>query len=318
MNCKICDQAENNQTFQVREMMFGLRDEFTYMECSRCGCVQLMDPPEDQSMYYPSNYYSLSQTPLTIFTHLLGNSVKGWRYSYAVTGRGLLGRLVYGRAPDPVAQTLIPVGLNKSSRVLDVGCGNGVLLYALRNAGFRNILGVDPYINASITYPNGLHILKQPVDEVKGEWDLVMMHHAFEHVPDPRQTLMAIARLLSAEGVCLIRIPIASSYAWHHYRENWVQLDAPRHFFLHTLESMRLLAVEAGLRLANVIYDSTAIQFWGSEQYMRDIPLESEQSHWGNYAHSVFTPAEIAAFEAKARELNAAGQGDQACFYLKK
>jgi len=34
-------------------------------------------------------------------------------------------------------------------------------------------------------------------------------------------------------GWCVIRIPTVSSFAWEHYREQWVQLDAPRHFFLH-------------------------------------------------------------------------------------
>jgi 2-polyprenyl-3-methyl-5-hydroxy-6-metoxy-1,4-benzoquinol methylase len=316
--CVICGNAEGNKTHTAREMMFGFRDRFDYLECAGCGCLQLMTPPADLSKYYPQNYYSFSLTPLAIFNNRLKNVVKGWRYAYAVTDHGLVGRMVYGRAPDPVARTLAPLKLTKSSSILDVGCGTGYLLYALRNAGFRNVLGIDPYIDNTITYANGLRILKQSIHEAQGAWDVVMMHHAFEHVPDPLETLQAAARLLKAGGACLIRIPIASSYAWRHYGVNWVQLDAPRHYFLHTVESMRTLGNRVGLRLDSVAYDSTGFQFWGSEQYINGIPLESERSYSKDAAHSQFSADQIAAYEAKARDLNTQRLGDQAAFYLRK
>jgi predicted SAM-dependent methyltransferase len=145
-----------------------------------------------------------------------------------------------------------------------------------------------------------------------------MFHHAFEHVPDPLETLVSTARLLVPGGICLIRIPIGGSYAWEHYRTNWVQLDAPRHYFLHTVDSMRLLASRSGLLLDQVIYDSTEFQFWGSEQYQRDIPLYSPQSYKQNPQHSIFTPEQIATFHHQAEELNQQGRGDQAAFYLRK
>lgn len=34
MICEICGNSENNKAFQIREMMFDFRDEFTYFECS--------------------------------------------------------------------------------------------------------------------------------------------------------------------------------------------------------------------------------------------------------------------------------------------
>ncbi len=32
--------------------MFGLRSEFRYMACSQCGCLQLLDVPDDLSAFY--------------------------------------------------------------------------------------------------------------------------------------------------------------------------------------------------------------------------------------------------------------------------
>jgi SAM-dependent methyltransferase len=320
MRCAVCGNEEGNRTHAAREMMFGYRDPFTYLECASCGCLQLMDPPADLSKYYPNTYYSFQHSPVAIFE---GRGRKErikmpFRYRYAVTDRGRLGKYWYPQYPDPTARTLVPANLTRRSRILDVGCGSGLLLYALRNAGFQHVMGVDPFVDETLLYANGLKILKQSIHATAGEWDLVMLHHAFEHVPDPLETLRSAARLLAPGGVCLIRIPVASSYAWRRYGTNWVQLDAPRHFFLHTPQSMRILADNAGLRLERALYDSYALQFWGSEQYLRDIPLQSERSYARDQAGSIFTPAEIAEFEARAEELNTTSEGDQAAFYLRK
>jgi hypothetical protein len=145
-----------------------------------------------------------------------------------------------------------------------------------------------------------------------------MFQHSFEHLPDPQAALAAAARLLPPGGRCLIRLPLVSSYAWEHYGVDWVQLDAPRHFFLHSEESIRRLAAGAGLEILKIVYDSTAFQFVGSELYRRDIPLRSQTPDDVQLRATAFSREEIAAFERHARELNAETRGDQAAFYLTK
>ena len=67
-----------------------------------------------------------------------------------------------------------------------------------------------------------------------------------------------------------------------------------------------------------VSYDSTTFQFWGSEQYVSDIPLMDARSYFVNPAESLFTPEQIDAFTAHAGELNAREEGDQAAFNIRK
>jgi len=97
-----------------------------------------------------------------------------------------------------------------------------------------------------------------------------------------------------------------------------VQLDAPRHLFLHTLKSMEILAAGSGFKVRDVVFDSTDFQFWASEQYQRDIPLKDKRSYALDPANSLFSPSEILRFKETARELNRNGEGDSACFYLYK
>ena len=58
--CRICGNASDNRAHVAREMMFGTRERFDYVECARCGCLQIRDVPADLSPYYPADYYSLA------------------------------------------------------------------------------------------------------------------------------------------------------------------------------------------------------------------------------------------------------------------
>jgi len=57
-----------------------------------------------------------------------------------------------------------------------------------------------------------------------------MMHHAFEHMDDPKAMLKLCFDKLNPGGRLLIRTPVTDSEVWKEKRELWVQLDAPRHW----------------------------------------------------------------------------------------
>jgi len=316
MKCKVCDNSEEIKLYKVREMMFGLREEFTYLECGSCKCLQLIKIPEDMSKYYPEEYYSYAEPEVQKFG--LRYILKKKRNQFAVFGKGLLGKLAYPYFPREDMKILSSLSLTKQSRILDVGCGSGGLLVELKALGFENLLGVDPYIEEDIVYDTGLEVKKKSIHEVKGEYDVIMFHHSFEHLEDPLETLKSVNRLLKSGGKCILRVPTVSSYAWKYYKEDWVQLDAPRHFFLHSKESMSILAEKAELSFDNTIYDSTEFQFLGSEQYIKDIPLFDEHSFTKGLEKSIFSKSDIKQYKSKAKKLNQEDQGDACAFILTK
>jgi 2-polyprenyl-3-methyl-5-hydroxy-6-metoxy-1,4-benzoquinol methylase len=327
MKCRICGNLSGNREYVAKEMMFGLRDSFVYFQCAECGCLQIAEFPTDMTRYYPASYYSLQQLTAP---GVRSSGVRHWARvranEFAVVQRGLLGRVLHRLSPNEDLRKAVtqhfPGGgvslakLRTSSRILDVGCGSGTFLLALSEAGFRQLQGVDLYVEASIEYPGGVRILKGSLEACEGKWDVVMFHHSFEHLENPLETLKTAAGLLVGEGTIVVRIPIVSSHAWEKYGIAWVQLDAPRHFFLHSRESISRLAKAVGLQVVRVEYDSTEFQFLGSELYLRDIPLCPRGSSSPDW--SVFTPDEIQKFRQLAVELNASRRGDQAAFYLQK
>jgi 2-polyprenyl-3-methyl-5-hydroxy-6-metoxy-1,4-benzoquinol methylase len=318
MLCGICGR-EFTRAVGVREMMLGYRDTFTYLECAECQCLQLAAIPGDLSRYYPATYYSFTHSPVENLANPIKRIIRRCRDRYAALDRGLVGKLLYQRFPNEPLRSLSGVNrLTRGSRVLDVGCGSGGLLFSLQELGFERLLGIDPYLKKDFEYANGLRVLKKSLADLGGEWDLVMFHHSFEHSAAPLELLRRAVGLLAPGGVCLIRMPTIPCYAWEHYGVNWVQLDAPRHAFIHSTTSVQRLAEQAGLQLEKVVHDSTAFQFWGSEQYLRDIPLGAEHSYAINPAKSIFSRKEIAGFQERAKILNRQQRGDAAAFYLCK
>jgi 2-polyprenyl-3-methyl-5-hydroxy-6-metoxy-1,4-benzoquinol methylase len=316
--CRICHHSEGNHLYEVREMMFGLPEKFAYFQCSFCGCLQILEIPEDMNRYYPERYYSYSVFgPLQSMNPVM-NFLKRLRDIYAVTGHGLIGKYLLKKIPNESLHSLSVISTKKDSRILEAGCGVGSLLFALREIGFTDLTGIDPFIKKESSEGGGIKILKKTIHEVEGKWDLIMFHHSFEHLSNPLETLQKAATLLDDGGICLIRIPVASCHAWQHYREKWVQLDAPRHFFMHTPESMKILAASSGLVIDKIVYDSTAFQFLGSEQYLRGISLMAENSYYKDPSKSIFTKKEVRNFQKEAVRLNRENRGDTAAFYLRK
>ena len=323
--CSICRNVAGNRSFVAREMMFGLRDEFEYVECADCGCVQLVKVPADMRPYYPDAYFP--SAPVTTTASMLKKYLWHQRAHYCLSGKGLVGRLVvekWGRPTAGIFGTpdyytwLTRCNVDFNSSILDVGCGLGTLLARLYSDGFSRLTGVDPFIEASLHYAPGFVIHKQEMYETHGEFDLVMLHHTLEHMPAPATVLQHIYRMLKPRRYAVIRIPVASSFAHRIYGANWVQLDAPRHLFIHTVDSVRRLAEGAGFTVADVVFDSSEFQFWASEQYVNDIPLKDDRSYAVNPPQSIFKEQQIREFRTRAIELNARGEGDSACFYLYK
>jgi len=91
---------------------------------------------------------------------------------------------------------------------LDVGCGAGSLLYCLKVLGFKNLVGVDPFISREVI-DGDIKILKRTIHELPNnqKFDLIIFNHSFEHIPDQLETLKKVRELLSENGVCSLGCP---------------------------------------------------------------------------------------------------------------
>ena len=316
MDCKICSNGINNKVFVVREMMLGLREEFDYMHCNNCGSLQLTHVPQNMDKYYPPDYYSFSNQPKIEKNRLINFLIKE-RDCYAINKSSFIGRIVHLFKPaSDFFRILGYFNLTKVAKILDVGSGNGSRIFPIASAGFI-VNGIDPFIDKDITYTNGLAIYKKDIYSMDGIFDLIMLNHVLEHMPEPYHVLKKINSLLSSNGKCLVRVPIIPCYMWEKYKTDWVQIDAPRHLFIYSKESMELLAKQTGFVIEEIIYDSMPFQFLGSELYKRNVSFVDGDFNLDK-KNKVFSNKEIKFFIKQTTILNSNKQGDQAAFILRK
>ncbi len=331
--CRICKTADNHPTFMGREMMFGTREEFVYFQCNTCDCLQITDIPENIDEYYPTDYmpHTLSETTNKGINWVI-RILQKQRCRTALFGKNYklnsLLKLIVDlpsalyESPNGVSSVgriITTTGLKSfDERILDVGCGiYSHWLASLEELGFTELQGVDPLIPADQNH-GYVNIARSELCDVSGKFSLISLHHSLEHIPNQEETLILIEKHLTHDGVCLIRIPIIPSHLWKKYGTNWVEFDPPRHFYLHSLKSLKLLANKAGLEVFDIQYDETAFEFYGSEMYARDIPLTNENSPLFNPESSLFTKEEMNNFKTLANKVNQTGESGRAAFFLRK
>lgn len=320
MICKICNNEIESEPFQVKEMMFGLRTLHTYYECNNCEALQIETIPENLGVYYPDNYYSFTQQPDADIDTTFLRKIKS---SYLLYNKNrMLGSLlcIGYKVPEFIA-TLKMSGAKYDDAILDVGSGSGDLLAKYCRSGFTNLQGIDPFLKEEFISTNGkLKLLRKSVFEKQDpvSFELVMLNHSFEHMDEPQAVFQRLSELVKPGKILLIRTPVNKSYASKKYKINWVDMDPPRHLVVHSKKSIQLLAERNGFTVEQVVYDSTAFQFYGSEQYLKDIPLFDPKSYIVDKKTTLFTESQIKEWELEAESLNKEEDGDQACFFLRK
>ncbi len=315
MNCPACLSAGPHRTFAAPGDPGPDQEVFAYAECADCGTLWIEAPPADIGRYYAGSYYSFNTRPLP---GGLKGKLKGVRDRVTVMGLGPLTALADSISANSELLRLRPLydgslikRFGSEARVLELGCGDGRLLRQLRAAGFKALTGVDPFLSEPV-HADGLRLLNAPLDQIDGEFDIVMMHHSLEHIDDPRGVLTQIRSKLAPGGMVQVRIPLAQGWAWDEYGPNWVQLDPPRHFTLFSREGFETAARQTGWQVAEVRYDSTRFQMTGSVLKSRGVNVHDDLSA----VDKPFSAEDLKAYDALSERLNREQRGDQAAFFL--
>jgi len=111
-------------------------------------------------------------------------------------------------AADTYAAALAPTidALPPRGRALEIGTGTGALLDRLLEAGFEDVVGVEPSGAAiAAASPSVRGLIRQGVfvetDFAPESFDLICCFQTLEHVPDPRSLARSCVRLLRPGGV---------------------------------------------------------------------------------------------------------------------
>src|SRR5688572_22294276 len=153
---------------------------------------------------------------------------------------------------------LIKPYLIKDLIVLEIGCGGGILLDKIRNAGFKTI-GVEPNGEFQKSLRQNGHLVYSDVEEAMPEWQgkvgLVLSFHVIEHVHNPEDFIRSIGDLLSLGGRAFVQTP--------NYYDILLEInfDAFAPFFFRkvhpvylTEDSLKKMIISSGLEFEMPVY----------------------------------------------------------------
>jgi 2-polyprenyl-3-methyl-5-hydroxy-6-metoxy-1,4-benzoquinol methylase len=223
------------------ELLFSAFDyidgeSFSVMRCGRCRQVVTVPVPADVGRYYPAGYYGDTDSRrFPVVMEWLQEKM------YALRASRVLRKLK-----------------RKNPRVLDIGCGRGLLLRAFQRQGCE-VMGTEFSDNACRF---AREVLKIPVRVgllyelgfPDRSFDVVIMWHVLEHVSDPRPTLAEVSRILRPGGIFLVGVPNFGSPEAQLTKGGWFHLDIPRHLSHHTRASLEKSLRAVALRPTWVSY----------------------------------------------------------------
>ncbi|NBW98521.1 class I SAM-dependent methyltransferase [bacterium] len=304
--CAICSST-HLETFRAPEWMFRTGKAFLYAFCRNCFCIQLQEKVTDFSDIYPRQYHSFQRDLEQFYsTPLQKKELNKLKFQFENHDAHL--------KKHSTLAVLRGFKVGKEMQIADIGCGSGELLYLLKELGFEQTIGFDPYLKSNIRYSNGLEIKKLGIDQIQDSFDLIMLHHSFEHMENPRMVLKRLCHLLKdSQGKLLIRIPLVN-HAWNCFREYWYQLDPPRHIHLYSMRGFTLLLKECGLEIERTIFDSTPAQILLSEKNF----YRFNRKDLNYYLKRLIKPVRRMLLKRQVARWNREGLGDQAAFLIKK
>lgn len=140
------------------------------------------------------------------------------------------------------------------ARVLDVGCGNGGLMAALRQRGLTDLTGFDPapactarILSQGLAACRVSLPLNDPtaINGHGGPFDLIVLSHVLEHLFDAHAVVASLLPLLATGGLLYLEVPDASRYCTDGFPP--LYFFDPEHINHFSAESLTFLGASLGL-----------------------------------------------------------------------
>ncbi|MGR9134488.1 class I SAM-dependent methyltransferase [Rhizobium leguminosarum] len=234
--CSSCGSQASTIVATGQDYIYhGTEDNFRYVRCGGCGHFYLNPRPDisQLSLMYPANYGTFSNR-FQGRANLLG------RIKTIVNRKRLKGVVAH-----------LPSG----GRVLDVGCGNGELLIALRQARpDLELFGLDwhfPVETRNSLESQGIGLIEAPLEAAElpaQPFDFIIMLQLIEHLWEPEESLRRLVHALAKDGRLLIETPNTDGWDRRLFAGGaWGGYYFPRHLNLYNFERLAELLRRVGL-----------------------------------------------------------------------
>ncbi len=305
-SCPFCGSEKISNELVAHEKSFGKGGNFTYGICSKCGSMYLEDISYNLNLYYDNEeYYSFKNSKSILWEFVVKHSFKG---------RGFFFRFLrHFMIVNQYFLSLSKVAASKEAKILDVGSGTGTNLKYMINLGFKNVFGIDPYIDNEIDHP--FFVWKKRLSELDPslKFDIIIYSHSLEHIDNPREELIQAKSRLSSNGIIVVILPTVSHYFLKEFQENWVSIEAPRHLSIPSFFGFAILSFLTDLKI--VYYESTSepVNFFISRRFKRSKTIPKSKTLG---IVNTFLNPRFYYYRHLSRKLTESNDGEVSIFFL--
>jgi SAM-dependent methyltransferase len=226
---------------------------FHLLECKKCGIVRLFPQPDEGELasLYDKTYYGEDRKKFL---------------SPIESGVAALNFLKWKKLKSL---------LSKGGRLLDIGCGRGTLLKLARESGFE-AYGTERPSPVGHEVPGVLYKSLQDCNFPDNYFQLVVLWHVLEHLPNPAATLQEIFRVLKPGGWLSVAVPNYGGAQATAAGPHWFHLDLPRHFWHFRRSSLEALLMSNGFRVTSCATSSIEYDWFGILQSWMNRAFEDD------------------------------------------
>jgi SAM-dependent methyltransferase len=149
-----------------------------------------------------------------------------------------------------ILRRLVKAGLEKQDRILDYGCSKGLFIEYLKEHGYSNCFGFDPYIDQF-----------KSQDVLRTRYDWVICLDVIEHDQNPREFLSRLVSLLNPRGLLCLETPNAEGIVLADTEEYLHALHVPYHIHIFSQQALLDLSLQQGLEQVRV-YNRWYMDSW--------------------------------------------------------
>ena len=153
--------------------------------------------------------------------------------------------------------SLIKRHIKPRARILEIGCGEGILLSELADSGFA-VRGIEPSLTASSRAKSkGLDVTASlfPDYTPDDQFDLVILSHVLEHIEKPYPFLEKIVQLIPQGYLLLIQTNYRGLIP-KLYAKTWYGWFPHQHYWHFTPDGIAFIATKMKLSLRECEYSS--------------------------------------------------------------
>jgi 2-polyprenyl-3-methyl-5-hydroxy-6-metoxy-1,4-benzoquinol methylase len=143
------------------------------------------------------------------------------------------------------------------AKILEIGCGEGILLYELQNSSF-NVTGIEPSSAAFKKAQNrGLNIINGffPGVNLSCRFDLVVLSQVLEHIFDVEEFIREL-RMKIPKGYLLLTQTNFKGLIPVYLKDRWYAWVPEQHFWHFTLEGLTEYLIKNDFELIEYRYSS--------------------------------------------------------------